>query len=198
MKLVYRLLIFSLALVTIMTAFVMAIVDMRLKDRIVAERAAELSREARLVAGHWEAGETPTDVVDRASKALGGRVTLIDKHSTLVADAATGRLPVGKVGAAAVRPEVDAAFRDGIGITIDSSDTDGSSDLYVAVTTEKGAVRVGVEMSTLDRIFDQARQDVVTAGFVALLWASLFAVIFARYISKPVIQLRDMARALSR
>ena len=96
MKLVYRLLIFSLALVTIMTAFVMAIVDMRLKDRIVAERAAELSREAKLVAGHWEAGENARDVVDRASKALGGRVSLIDEHSILVADAATGGLPVGR------------------------------------------------------------------------------------------------------
>jgi signal transduction histidine kinase len=198
MKLVYRLLIFSLALVTIMTAFVMAIVDMRLKDRIVAERAAELSREAQLVAGHWEAGEAPSDVVDRASKALGGRVSLIDKHSVVVADASTGGLPVTKAGQPAVRPEVAQALNTGLGITIDPTDTDGSSDLYVAVKTEKGAVRVGVEMSTLDRIFDQARQDVVTAGFIALLWASLFAVIFARYVSKPVIQLRDMARALSR
>jgi signal transduction histidine kinase len=198
MRLVYRLLIFSLALVTIMTVFVMAIVDMRLKDRIVAERAAELSREAKLVSGHWEAGESPSQVVDRASKALGGRVTLIDKHSVLVADAATAGLPVGKIGATAIRPEVEAAQNTGIGISVDPTDKDGSSDLYVALKTDKGVVRVGVEMSTLDRIFDQARQDVVTAGFVALLWASLFAVIFARYVSKPVIQLRDMARALSR
>jgi signal transduction histidine kinase len=198
MKLVYRLLLFSLALVTILTAFVMLIVDMRLRDRIVGERAAELSREALLVAGHWEAGEVPQEVVDRASKALGGRVSLIDKSNVILADAATGGLPVGKIGATAVRPEVQIAQAGGRGITIDPTDSDGSSDLYVAIKTEKGVVRVGVEMSTLDRIFDQARQDVETAGFVALLWAALFAVVFARYVSKPIIQLRDMARALSR
>jgi len=198
MKLVYRLLIFSLALVTTLTAFVMAIVDMRLKDRIIAERGAELSREAMLVGGHWGAGEGPSDVVDRASKALGGRVTLIDKTGMIVADAATGGLPVSGAGAKAVRPEVTTAMESGLGMSVDPTDGDGSSDLYVAVKTDKGVVRVGVEMSTLDRIFDQARQDVVTAGAVALLWAALFAVVFARYVSKPVIQLRDMARALSR
>jgi signal transduction histidine kinase len=198
MRLVYRLLIFSLALVTILTAFVMAIVDMRLKDRIIAERAAELSREAMLVGGHWEGGEPAHEVVDRASKALGGRVTLVDKNGIIVADAATGTLPSSLPGSKAVRPEIATAMEGGLGINVDPTDEDGSSDLYVAVKSDKGVVRVGVEMSTLDRIFDQARQDVVTAGFVALLWAALFAVVFARYVSKPVIQLRDMARALSR
>ena len=198
MRLVYRLLLFSLALVLIMTAFVMLIVDMRLRDRIVAERAAELSREATLVGGHWGAGEVPREVVERASKALGGRVSLIDKNNIIVADAATGGLAVGQVGQPAVRPEVQMAQQGRTGIAVDPADGDGSSDLYVAVKTEGGVVRVGVEMSTLDRIFDQARRDVATAGFVALLWAALFAVVFARYVSKPVIQLRDMARALSR
>jgi hypothetical protein len=56
MKLVPRLLIFSLAMVTIMMGFVMAIVDMRLRERMVGERANELGREATLIAGHWEAG----------------------------------------------------------------------------------------------------------------------------------------------
>ena len=59
MRLVYRLLIFSLALVTIMVGFVMAIVDMRLRDRIVAERAGELSREAQIIGTHWASGEQP-------------------------------------------------------------------------------------------------------------------------------------------
>lgn len=198
MRLVYRLLLFSLALVLILTAFVMLIVDMRLRDRIVAERAAELSREAMLVGGHWGAGEVPHEVVERASKALGGRVSLIDKNNIIVADAATAGLPVSNAGQRALRPEVETAQNGGLGISIDPNDGDGSSNLYVAVKTEGGIVRVGVEMSTLDRIFDQARRDVATAGFIAMLWAALFAVVFARYVSKPVIQLRDMARALSR
>jgi hypothetical protein len=198
MRLVYRLLIFSLALVTIMTAFVMAIVDMRLKDRIVAERASELSREALLIGGSWAAGQQPQDAAARAAKALGGRVTLVNFNGVIVADAGGGTLHAKPTGTRAERPEVAQAAAGNIGITIDPPDEDGSSDLYVAVKSNKGIVRVGVEMSTFERIFNQARQDVVTAGMIALLWAMLFAVIFARYISKPVIQLRDMARALAR
>ena len=198
MKLVYRLLIFSLGLVTIMTGFVMAIVDMRLKDRIVDERAAELSREALLIGGHWAAGQSPHDAAARASKALDGRVTLMDFNGLIVSDAGTSTLVPRPPGTRAERSEVAEAAAGDIGITIDPPDEDGSSDLYVAVRTEKGIVRVGVEMSTFDLIFNQARQDVVTAGFIALLWAMLFAVVFARYVSKPVIQLRDMARALAK
>jgi signal transduction histidine kinase len=81
---------------------------------------------------------------------------------------------------------------------IEDDSTSGGSDLFVAVKTSQGIVRLGVEMSTLDRIFDRARRDVLTAGFIALLWAGLFAVVFARYVSRPVAQLRDMARALAR
>ena len=198
MKLVHRLLIFSLALVAIMTAFVMAVVDVRLKDRIVAVRAAELTRAAHLIAGHWAAGEAPQKAAQRSSKALGGRVTLIDMNGVIVADAGTSSLAAKQTGVRARRPEVARAITGQVGISVDPPDENGSSDLYVAVKTEKGITRIGVEMSTFDNIFGQARQDVMTAGLIALLWGMLFAVVFARYISKPVIQLRDMARALAR
>ena len=78
MRLVYRLLIFSLALVIIMTAFVMAIVDMRLRERIVTERAAELAREARIIGVHWESGKPPQEAALASAAALDGRVSFID------------------------------------------------------------------------------------------------------------------------
>ena len=168
MRLVYRLLIFSLALVTIMIVFVMAIVDMRLRDRMVSERAAELGREAELIGGNWAAGTSPKEIADRSSKALNGRVSLIDQNGVIVADAATGGLNTRSTGEHATRPEVLQAKSGQTGIAIDTNDADESPDLYVAVNTPKGIVRVGVEMSSLDRIFDQARQDVAAAGFVAL------------------------------
>lgn len=199
MRLIYRLLVFALTLVTIMTIFVMAIVDMRLRDSIVAERAAELGREAEIIGGQWASGEQPQQAAIRAANALGGRVSFIDRNGTLVGDAATGTLKAVTVGSKAQRPEVAMAAATGkLGVVVEPADGDESPDLYVALKTQKGIVRIGVEMSTLDRIFDRARRDVVTAGFIAFLWAGLFAVIFARYISRPVAQLRDMARALGR
>jgi two-component system phosphate regulon sensor histidine kinase PhoR len=198
MKLVPRLLIFSLAMVTIMMGFVMAIVDMRLRERMVGERANELGREATLIAGHWEAGESPQDAAMRSSKALGGRVTLFDRSGSVVGDAAAGGVRLKESATSTLAPEIRAAQKGEIGVNIIPDKIDGGQELYVAIATPKGFARVGVEMSTLDGIFDRARRDVVTAGFIALLWAALFAVVFARYVSKPVVQLRDMARALSR
>lgn len=198
MRLIYRLLLFSLTLVTIMTIFVMTIVDMRLRDNIVAERAAELGREAEIIGGQWSSGQQPQQAAVRAANALGGRVSFIDNNGVIVGDAATGSLTAVNVGSKARRPEIAIAETGKLGVVVEPADADGSPDLYVALQTGKGIVRIGVEMSTLDRIFDRARRDVLTAGFIAVLWAGLFAVIFARYISRPVGQLRDMARALGR
>jgi signal transduction histidine kinase len=197
-KLIPRLLIFSLALVTIMMAFVMATVDMKLRERIVGERAAELGREARLIAGHWEAGEAPQEAAKRSSIALGSRVTLIDRDGTIVGDASSGTMEAGQLGIKAQRPEVADAMQQEIGVAITPDKSAIGQELYVAVRTTKGIARVGIEMSTLDAIFDSSRRDVITGGFVALLWAGLFAVLFAKYVSSPIIQLRDMARALGR
>ena len=61
MKLVYRLVIFSLALVVIMTAFVMVVVNIRLRDRIVDERVAELTRDAHLIGAQWGSGQQAKD-----------------------------------------------------------------------------------------------------------------------------------------
>jgi signal transduction histidine kinase len=198
MKLIYRLLIFSMALVTILTIFVTLIVDMRLRDNIVAERAAELAREAQIIGSEWDVGDNPQEVAARAAKALGGRVSFVDADGNIVGDAAVGSFSARVRGTKATRPEVAMAASGKPGVVIEPDNGDGSSDLYVALEASKGIVRIGVEMSTLDRIFDQARRDVITAGFIALLWAGLFAVVFARYISRPVGQLRDMARALAR
>jgi signal transduction histidine kinase len=53
-------------------------------------------------------------------------------------------------------------------------------------------------MDSLNEIFAVAYRDMISAGFVATLCVILFSVMFARYVSKPVTQLRDMARALGR
>jgi signal transduction histidine kinase len=198
MRLIYRLLLFSMALVIILTVFVMLIVDMRLRDNIVNERASELQREAEIIGAEWDVGANPQDVAARAAQALGGRVTFVDPSGRIVGDAATASFTAATIGDKATRPEIALAAADKPAIIIEPDKGDGSSDIYVAQKSKRGIVRIGVEMSTLDRIFDRARRDVLTSGFVALLWAGLFSVVFARYVSRPIGQLRDMARALAR
>ncbi|MBA3341646.1 MAG: HAMP domain-containing protein [Gemmatimonadaceae bacterium] len=197
MKLVYRLLIFSLALITVLMMVVVAIVDTRLQERIIGERAAELGREARLVAGQWTAQGNPEELARTASIALGGRVTLIDTDGRVVGDAAANGGTGQTIGTRYTRPEVASALA-GEESTVAPTPHLAGPELYQAVQTPLGIVRVGVHTRTLEAIFDAARRDVVTAGFFALAWAFTLALLFARYVSRPVIQLRDVARALAR
>lgn len=198
MKLAYRLLIFALAVVALFTTVGIMLVDQKLKDRIVAQRANALARDAGLIGNQWNNGGEPQAIARQAATALGARVTLIDRSGTIIGDAATGAVKVRQVGEKAKRPEVRQASAGAVGITIEEPDDAASGELYVAVPVELGVVRVAVEMTSLNEIFAVAYRDMISAGFLATLCVILFSVMFARYVSKPVTQLRDMARALSR
>jgi signal transduction histidine kinase len=198
MKLVYRLLIFALGVVTVFTTVGVFVVNDRLRERILSERSSQLTRDATLIGVGWTGRASAQETADRASAALRARVTLIDPTGKILADESAGALPTGRIGLRARRPEVARALRGGIGISVEERDDLSGGELFVAVPVEQGVVRVGVDMAQLNGIFDMARRDMISAGFLATLCVCLFAVLFARYVSKPVTQLRDMARALSR
>lgn len=198
MKLVYRLLIFAMAVIMVFTTVLVMLVDRRLRDRMVEERARELGRDARLIAAQWETGSEARKTAERAASAIGGRVTLVDRNGTIVGDASSGRLVPDRLGSRAWRPEVYTALSGELGVAVAGKDDDADGELYVAVPTRNGAVRVAMDMHSLNEIFDVARRDMIGAGFLATLCVGLFSILFARYVSKPVIQLRDIARGLSR
>lgn len=198
MKLVYRLLVFALGVILVFTTVTVLLVDKRLRERVMDERARELSRNAQLIGAQWSAGSRPQITVDRAVRALSGRVTLIDSTGIIVADAATGRMRASRTGERAMRPEVAEALGGETGIALEEGDGAEEGELYVAVPAGRGVVRVGVELASLNEIFDVARRDMISAGFLATLCVALFSVLFAHYVSKPVTQLRDIAGALSR
>ena len=198
MKLVYRLLIFALGVITVFTTVSVMLVDKRLRDRMVNERAGELSRDAHLIGSQWTKGSDPQRLATRAAESLGGRVSLINRSGIILGDASDGRLETEKLGSKADRPEVAYALSGVVGIELEEGETDSEGKLYVAVPTEMGVVRVSEDMSSMNGIFDVAIRDMISAGFLATLCVCLFSIMFANYVSKPVTQLRDMARALSR
>ena len=69
MKLVYRLLIFALGVITVFTTVSVMLVDKRLRDRMVNERAGELGRDARLIGGQWTKTADPQRLAARAAEA---------------------------------------------------------------------------------------------------------------------------------
>jgi signal transduction histidine kinase len=46
-------------------------------------------------------------------------------------------------------------------------------------------------------VFGSARKGLVTAGLLALLLAAIFALLFSRAVSRPIVELRDVARSIA-
>ena len=73
----------------------------------------------------------------------------------------------------------------------------GDDELYVAIRHPLGFVRVSISTATLRDIVSGARRDVLVAGLIALVGALVLALLFSRSVTRPVVELRDVARAIA-
>lgn len=197
MKLVHRLVLYSCTVITVLIVVVVIILDRRLHSRMADESRAGLTREARLVASNWKTGRDADDLADEAGKALGHRVTLIDPTGVVIGDSEFDGADLTSLANHSTRAEVVSALRGEPGFSRRVSASRGDEELYVAVPAAHGVARVSVGTRALDAIFDRARRDVLTAGSAALAMAVLLSLFFARNVSRPVSQLRDVARAMA-
>ena len=197
MKLAQRLLLYSFLLIAVLVVAIAAIVDSRLRKNITGENTANLAREARLVASAWTFGRDPDSLADAAGNALQRRVTLIDSLGVVVGDSQFDGAKLRQLENHSGRPEVIVARRSGTGVSRRASPSRGDEELYVAVRAGNGIARVSVATGTADAIFDSAQKNIITAGLVALIAAMLIAFLFARSVSRPIIELRDVAHALA-
>ncbi len=197
MKLAQRLLLYSFVLIAVLVIAIAAIVDSRLRNNIADENAANLEREARLVATQWRGVADADSLADADGGALHRRVTLIDSSGVVVGDSEFDGDGLRSLQNHSARPEVVEARRSGVGSARRRSPSRGDEELYVAVRAASGVARVSVGTGTVDAIFDRAQRDIVTAGVVALIGAMLVAFLFARNVSRPIIELRDVAHALA-
>lgn len=197
MRLTQRVLLYSFVIIVVLIAAILAIVDNRLHRSITAETEASLEREARFVASQWKPGLDPESLANTAGHALARRVTLIDSTGVVVGDSDFDSAGLRRLTNHLFRPEVMEASRSGVGMSRRLSASRGDEELYVAVRTGGGFARVSVGTGIIDTLFDRARRDILTAGIVALLAAMIISALFARRVSKPIIELRDAAQALA-
>jgi len=97
----------------------------------------------------------------------------------------------------ATRPEVVAARNTGEGSALRHSVSAGDDELYVAVRHPLGFVRVSLTISRLNEVVSGARSDVLTSGLVVLAGVLLIAWLFARTVTRPIVELRDVARSIA-
>ena len=197
MKLAERLLLQTLAIVAILVASVVLVIDNRLHKRIVDETVLALSREAKLLVIEWKPGVNADSLADLAGAATGHRVTLIAPDGTVIGDTDFDTPALQRLENHSGRPEVIAAKRKGVGSSLRLSPSTGEEQLYVAVAAPMGIARVSVTTSAVETIVGAAKRDVLVAGFLSLLLATALAILFSRAVSRPIVELRDVARSLA-
>jgi signal transduction histidine kinase/HAMP domain-containing protein len=77
------------------------------------------------------------------------------------------------------------------------SPSTGEEQVYVAVKAPRGVARVSVTTRTVEEIFGRARNGVMAAGLISFLLAAILALLFSRAVSRPIVELRDVARSIA-
>ena len=197
MTLAQRLLLGSLAVVSVLVVLVVAIASRRLQSRLLDGQAMQLAREARFVASRWSAERDPDALADAAGEALGYRVTLIGSDGRVVGDSEFDGPALQRLENLLARPEVRSAMHDALGTARRAGPAPGEDVLHVAVRAPLGVARVSIPTEELDGITRGVRRDMLLAGLVALLVVMALAYLFSRSITTPIVELRDVARGLA-
>jgi two-component system phosphate regulon sensor histidine kinase PhoR len=196
-KLAHRLLLQSLAIIAVMVISVVVIIDIQLHASITEQTTHDLAGEARLVAIQWKSGVDPDSLADEAGVATGHRITLIDSTGHVVGDSEFDGPALQALENHSNRPEVIDARKNGIGSVRRMSPSTGEEQLYVAVKAPRGVARVSMTTVAVEEIFARARNGALVAGLISFLLAAILAVLFSRAVSKPIVDLSNVARSLA-
>jgi signal transduction histidine kinase len=196
-KLAQRLLLQSLAIVAVMVVSVVVIIDNQLHASITEQATHDLAGEARLLATQWKTGVDPDSLADEAGVATGHRITLIDSTGHVVGDSEFDGPALETLENHSTRPEVITARSSGVGSVRRMSPSTGEEQLYVAVQAPRGIARVSVTTKTVEDLFARARSGVLAAGIISFLLAGVLALLFARSVSRPIVDLSNVARSLA-
>jgi len=197
MSLTKRLVLGVVLLVSALAVGIVLMAGTRLRQRLEQEQLEALTREARLVATQWLPGTNADALADSAGAALRRRVTIIDQSGVVLGDSEFDGPALAGLENHATRPEVVMARAAGVGHNQRESRSAGDEEFYVAVRHPRGFVRVSIGTATLRSIVWGAQRDVLVASFFALFGALVLAYLFSRSVSRPVIELRDVARAIA-
>ena len=197
MTLAHRLFAGSALIVAVFVALLVLLSGVRLNHELRALETQRLAREARLVAAMWAGAPDAEAFATTAGTTLGHRVTLIDSTGRVVGDSRFDLAGLEHLENHATRPEVVEARRSGMGSALRTSPSRGDEELYVAVRAGARTARVSMSTRELSDVTASAQRDVLISGAVGLVVALLLSLAFARRVSRPIVELRDVARALA-
>jgi two-component system phosphate regulon sensor histidine kinase PhoR len=196
-RLAQRLLLGSLLVVGVILVLVVALSERGLRAGLLSTTTERMVADARLLATLWLPGSDPDSLADTSAAALGFRVTLIDSTGRVVGDSEFEGAALSRLANHGMRPEVVAARTRGTGTDARVSPSVGEEALYFAVQAPLGFARVAISTSAAERTIARARGAVLAAGGIGALAAMLLALFFARAVSRPVIELSEIAQEIA-
>ena len=197
MSLTQRLIVGSLIVCGVFVVLTVASLDWRLRNRLREESATELLREARLVGAQWRDGLDADSLADAAGVALSHRVTLVTPDGRVVGDSEFDEPALSRLENHSSRPEIRDALRADSGSSVRDSPSAGDEELYAAVRAARGIARVSLPTRTQELIVDRLQRDVLVVSLGATLLALALSAVFARSVTRPVLELRDDAKAIA-
>ncbi|MBK8248625.1 MAG: HAMP domain-containing protein [Gemmatimonadetes bacterium] len=197
MRLSQRLLGGFLFIILVLVALVVTSVERRVRERLLEQAAAGLLREARLVAMVTAGASNPDSLADQMGAALGHRVTLIATDGRVTGDSEFDDASLVQLENHRSRPEVVSATRHDTGTAVRRSASAGDVEVYAAVRDGDGVARVSLTFATQSLVEAQLRRDIFSAAALAALAALVLALLFARSVTRPILELRDDARAIA-
>jgi two-component system phosphate regulon sensor histidine kinase PhoR len=168
----------------------------------LATAARLLNDEARALVG---AAAPPAAVRDFAARVAGStesRVSLIATDGRVLGDSEVDVAELGQLENHRERPEVRTALAGGTGRALRTSASVSAPLLYVAVPVREGGRVVGVlrlalPLSAVTASYDQLRRVMLAGGLVALAVAFGIGVFVAGRVTRPVVEMQEIARAMS-
>jgi len=165
-----------------------------------AARVLEDEARATLRAG-GEARSVQT-FVERAARRTNSRVTLVAPDGRVLADSERRPDEVAGMDNHAARPEVRAALNGSVGRDRRRSSGLGAPLIYVAVPVSEsgrvvGALRLAAPLEAATPAYESLRGVMLAGGAVALVVALGIGLFVAGRVTRPVVEMEDVARQMS-
>ncbi|MBN1660874.1 MAG: HAMP domain-containing protein [Anaerolineae bacterium] len=173
----------------------------------LADLAAQLLADARLLAGSVApllTADTSSEALDEMARSwaeqLEARVTIIGGDGVVVGESHENRAQMDNH---LLRPEVQSALNTGHGSSQRYSATLGYEMMYAAVPVQSstgqmlGVMRVALPLRQIEAGVRNLRQNILLVGLVTALLAALLAVLIAERTTRPVRQLTGVAERMA-
>jgi len=196
------------ALVVIVVLLAGVLAERRLRERERGRVVDSLAVQARLV--QQMLVDTPLTlgnreqidaIADRAGRALGARVTILDAEGTVLGDSDVPFEKLQSVENHASRPEVVAARAGEVGTGSRLSRTVGRRLYYVTVsgtTPSQGIVRIARELPEVEAGMASFRKDLLWAGLLGVLAAIVLSFLATGIALRPLGEIRRVVSLIDK